>query len=601
MRWKNKGLNIFNDACVLGRPETTTDSTIAFIERVVGHEYFHNWTGDRITCRDWFQLSLKEGLTVFREQGFTGAMNAHALERLITVAMLRRAQFPEDAGAMAHPVRPAAYEAIDNFYTATVYEKGAEVVRMIQTLIGEKGFRKGMNLYVKRHDGQAVTCEDFVAAMADANKIDLKHFFAWYNQAGTPVLNVKSRYDAKKKVFHLAVAQKTAPSAGQKKKVDLHIPFAVGLLNEKGKDLIGTKVLSLHKTKHNFVFKNVRTKPVPSLLRNFSAPVRLNYAYSDDELLFLMQHDSDAFNRWEAAQKLFMKYLLRDAKKVAPAFIEALRAVLNDKNLDAATKAMTLILPSEAEIGLTLRAKGKLIDPIAVYESRKRLSTMIAEGLQDDLWNTYQLLSAKLDEKASDGVARGKRSLKNLCLTYLAKARPEDAAPLASVQVAASKNMTDQSDGLALLTDLGGKLSRDMLALFESRYKGQPNIMDEWLRMQASVRKPGVLRQVKKLMKHSAFKLNNPNRVSALIGVFAGNPFGFHAEDGSGYRFLTDVLVKLDKLNPLAAGRLGKIFLRWRDFDEDRQRMMRTALKKLAAQKKLSPNLREVVSKSLKG
>ena len=307
---ENKGLNIFNDVCVLGRPETETDSTISFIERVVGHEYFHNWTGDRITCRDWFQLSLKEGLTVFREQEFCSDMNSRAAERLDNIRYLRRIQFAEDAGAMAHAVRPDRYQAIDNFYTPTVYEKGSEVVRMIQTMVGRKGFRKGMDLYVKRHDGQAVTCDDFVKAMADANDLDLRQFMLWYNQAGTPVLDVSSAYDAQTKTLRLKVRQSCPPTPGQKIKKPMHIPLAVGFLDSKGRDMIGTRVLSIKKPREEFVFQNIKAKPVPSLLRDFSAPVRLNYAYTDAELLFLMAHDSDPFNRWEAGNKLIVKSIL---------------------------------------------------------------------------------------------------------------------------------------------------------------------------------------------------------------------------------------------------------------------------------------------------
>ena len=599
---ENKGLNIFNDACVLGRAETATDGDIAFIERVVGHEYFHNWTGDRITCRDWFQLSLKEGLTVFREQEFCGDMNARALERLATVFGLRRGQFAEDSGAMAHPIRPAAYQTIDNFYTSTVYQKGSEVVRMIQTLVGRQGFRKGMNLYVKRHDGQAATCEDFVAAMEDANKIDLTQFMRWYSQAGTPVLDVTGRYDSKQQEFTLTVKQSCPPTPGQPKKLPFHIPFAVGLLDEKGKDLCGTLVLDLNDAKEEFVFKNVTAKPVPSLLRNFSAPVRVNYAYTDDELRFLMAHDSDVFNRWEAAQKLFLKYTLRNIEPPA-AFIEALGTVLRDKRMDAATKAMTLTLPSEAELGLALKAEGKRIDPVALYEARQTVIRAVATGLQDDLLQTYETIDESLDERASDGIASGQRSLKNLCLAYLAKVAAEDAVPLAAAQIVGSRNMTDKSAGLCLLADVADsvKVRAAMFAWFAEKFKDHATIMDNWLEAQAGARRQGVLKDVTRLMKHPAFALNNPNRVSALIGSFVGNPVGFHAADGSGYAFLGNLLPRLDKLNPQAAARLAKAFLRWRDFDATRQKLMQAELKKLAAVKTLSVNCREVIQKSLAG
>jgi aminopeptidase N len=596
---ENKGLNIFNDACVLGRPETATDGDIAFIERVVGHEYFHNWTGDRITCRDWFQLSLKEGLTVFREQEFCGAMDSPALERLKRVWDLRSRQFAEDAGAMAHAIRPSSYMAIDNFYTSTVYSKGSEVCRMIQTIVGRQGFRKGMNLYVKRHDGEAATCENFVSAMADANRIDLKHFLLWYSQAGTPTLNVTSRYDAKRKEYRLRVKQTCPPTPGQRHKLPMHIPFAVGLLDSKGRDLIGTRVLSLHKSMEEFVFKNIGAKPVPSLLRMFSAPVRLNYSYTDHELLFLMAHDSDAFNRWESAQKLFMKYLLADAAPPA-AFIEALRVVLRDTRMDAATKAMTLTLPSEAEHGLAYGADNKLIDPVALHETRQRLARTIAAGLEETLWAVFEQLDKTLDERASDGKTRGRRSLKNLCLGYLAKTAAYDALPLAAGFVGRSSNMTDRIAGLSILSDTATPLYAKMLALFEKQFKGHPVIMDRWLSVQAGARRPDVLKDVRRLVKHKAFALNNPNRVSSLLGVFAANPLGFHAKDGTGYRFISEILPKLDRINPLAAGRLAKAFLRWRDVDSKRQKLMKAELMWLSRGKGLSVTLREVVEKSLK-
>lgn len=596
---ENKGLNIFNDSCALGRAETAPDDTIAFIERVVGHEYFHNYTGDRVTCRDWFQLSLKEGLTVFREQEFCGTMHGHDLERLMTVSGLRRSQFAEDAGAMAHPVRPAAYETIDNFYTATVYSKGSEVCRMIQTLVGKAGFRKGLRLYLKRHDGMAATCEDWVKAQEDANGIDLSQFMLWYSQAGTPVLDVTGRYDAAKQRYHLRVKQTVPPTPGQPKKLPMMMPFAVGLLNSKGKDLFKTRLLTLTQVDEEFTFDNIPECPIPSLLRNFSAPVRINYAYRDADLLFLMAHDSDAFNRYEAGQKLLMKYLL-GTESLPPDFIAGLRNILHAKSITAATKAMMLTLPSEGEMGLAQKAAGQLINPIANYQRRQELLTQIAMGLEDDLWQVYEKIDAMLDERASDGIARGARDLKNLALAYLDKVAKPDVTLLAAELVAKSRNMTDKIVGLGLLATAEHPLRAKMLRWFEQAYKGQANIMDDWLSTQAGARKTGVLEDVQRLMKHKAFDIKNPNRVSALIGVFAGNPVGFHAIDGSGYRFVAGLLPQLDKLNPQAAARLAKPFLRWRDYDRKRQKLMKAELKKLAAIKTLSVNVREVVGKSLK-
>ena len=602
---ENKGLNIFNDACVLGRADTATDSTISFIERVVGHEYFHNWTGDRITCRDWFQLSLKEGLTVFREQEFMGAMHSVPVERLGNVRDLRRAQFSEDAGAMAHPVRPDRYQEIDNFYTATVYDKGAEVVRMIQTLVGVAGFRRGMNLYVKRHDGQAVTCDDFVKAMADANKIDLTQFMRWYQQAGTPVLNVTSRYDAKAKALTMTVRQSTPPTPGQPTKKPLHMPLAIGLLDpDDGRDMIGTQILSLTKAREDFVFRDVRRKPVLSLLRDFSAPVRLIYPYTDDEWLFLLAHDSDPFNRWESSVKLLTKILLAMAAKEKTAaglldrLTESLGNVLRDKGTDAAFKAMVLALPSEGELGLTLAAEGKKINPDTLITARKKLIQHIGAALADDFVTLYDKLD-KLSATATDGVSMGKRSLKNLCLYYLAAEGDRDVLAHAFRQAMTSRNMTDRIAALNILAETDSPLRAKALTAFAKEWKQTPTVMDKWLAVQAGAKRKDVLADVQALMKHPAFDIKNPNRISALIGVFAGNVVGFHAKNGSGYRFIADMVLRIDPINPHSAAGLAKSFARWRDYDETRQTKMLRELKRLAGQKKLSPNTREIVVKSL--
>lgn len=602
---ENKGLNIFNDACVLGLPETATDATIEFIERVVGHEYFHNWTGDRITCRDWFQLSLKEGLTVFREQEFMGDVNSIPVERLGNVRDLRRRQYAEDAGAMAHPVRPDRYQAIDNFYTATVYDKGAEVVRMIQTMVGKYGFRAGMDTYVRRHDGQAVTCDDFVAAMSSANKIDLKQFMLWYSQAGTPVLKVSSKYDGGAKTLHLSVSQSTPATPGQKAKKPMHIPLAIGMLDENGKDMIDTKVLSVTKASEKFVIPGVKSKPVLSLLRDFSAPIRLQYPYTDDELLFLLAHDSDPFCRWEAGNNLLTKYLLAMITgkgvltKNIDRLVEALGKILRDNKLDAAFRATCLSLPTEGELGLELAAQGKPINPDAVYEARKTLVRIIATQLRTDFGVIGATLSS-LSPKATDGVSMGKRSLKNLCLSYLAVLESEDVLRQAHKQATTSTNMTDQVSALASLADTSSPLRDKALAVFEKKWKKHPTIMDKWLMVQAAAKRKGVLKDVQRLMKHPAFTMKNPNRISALIGVFAGNVFGFHVKDGSGYRFVADMVMKIDPINPHSAAALCKQFARWRDYDKGRQVLMVKELKRIKACKNLSANSSEVVAKSLK-
>jgi aminopeptidase N len=600
---ENKGLNIFNDSCVLGRSETATDGTIEFIERVVGHEYFHNWTGDRITCRDWFQLSLKEGLTVFREQEFCGDMNSIAVERIDNVRSLRATQFSEDAGPMAHPVRPDHYQAIDNFYTATVYEKGAEVARMIQTLVGVEGFNKGMKLYVKRHDGQAVTCDDFVRAMADANRIDLEQFMRWYDQAGTPVLHVKSSHDKKHGILRLDVRQTCPPTPGQKKKKPFHMPLAVGLLDKKDRDLVGTRILQIKKPREVFAFGNVKTKPVLSLLRDFSAPIRLVYSYTDEELLFLLAHDRDPFNRFEAGQKLFKKYLLDmiDARRIpAPAafLFEALAFLLRDPKIDAAFKSMALTLPGEADIGLALRAAGKFIDPGKIYAARKMFLHALAGHLKADLRTCHAKLIA-LDPRATDGVSIGKRSLKNLCLAWLALGEDPKIMRAVFKQATTAKNMTDQIAALSILADRDSPLRSRAFSHFEKHWRGQPLVMDRWLAVQAGAKSGDVLATVQRLMRHPSFDFKNPNRVSALLGSFAGNSLGFHAANGSGYRFVCRIIEKLDPINPHSAARLAKAFARWRDFEPKRRALMQKELKQLVKSKKLSPNCHEIIAKSL--
>ncbi|MDE1901169.1 MAG: aminopeptidase N [Alphaproteobacteria bacterium] len=597
---ENKGLNIFNDACVLGRTETATDATISFIERVVAHEYFHNWTGDRITCRDWFQLSLKEGLTVFREQEYMGDAHSVAVERLDNVRDLRRRQFAEDAGAMAHAVRPDHYQAIDNFYTATVYDKGAEVVRMIQTLVGRAGFDKGMALYIKRHDGQAVTCDDFVKAISDANKTDLTQFMLWYRQAGTPILDISSRYDAKAKRLTLTVRQSCKPTPGQPVKKPLHIPLAVGMLDKRGKDIIGTQILSVKKARETFTFDNIAEKPVLSLLRDFSAPVTVNYDYTDEELLFLLAHDSDPFCRWEAGFTLATKYLLnKPTAAQESAFIAALGATLRDKKLDPDFKAMVLSLPGEGELGLALRARGALIDPDMLYAARKNMVRRIGAALHDDFAAMHGVLAKSVKDTAADGATMGRRALKNLCLSYLAANGDAKILQRAFKQTA-SKNMTDRIAALAILSEHDTALRAKAFAAFEKKWRKSPTIMDKWFAVQAGAKRADVLKTVQGLMKHPSFTLKNPNRISALIGGFGGNLTGFHAKDGSGYRFIADMIMEIDPINPHSAAALAKNFARWRDYDTGRQKLMQAQLKRLATHKGFSPNTAEVVAKSLK-
>lgn len=600
---ENKGLNIFNDMRLLGTPANATDYALMDIERVVGHEYFHNWTGNRITCRDWFQLSLKEGLTVFREQEFCAAMGSPAVERLDSVRVLRLKQFAEDASAMAHPIRPDRYQEIDNFYTMTIYEKGSEVIRMIQTMVGVKGFRKGMDLYVKRHDGTAATCDDFVKAMADANKIDLSQFKLWYSQAGTPTLDITSKYDAKKQTLTLSVKQTVPATPGQKKKLPMHMPLSVGLLDDKGRDMIGTEVLHVKKAKQDFVLKGIKTKPHLSLLRDFSAPVYLNYPYSDDELLFLMAHDSDAFNRAEAGYTLATSYLLAMAmaagkkppiEKLASAFGD----ILHNNKIDPAFKALLLTLPSEGELGLAMRAKGKPIDVDAILAARKAMVQTLANNLRTEFEKNFDAHKG-IKPLAIDGLSMGRRALKNLCLNYLAATGDKEWLAVAAKQID-SKSMTDQIATLNVFAPLNTPQSKKVFATFEKRWKKVPTTMDQWLTVQALAKRPDALANVKKLTKSAHFDIRNPNRFRSLLRAFLSNDVAFHAKDGAAYKYIADTLIMLDKINPHNAAFLAKGFASWRDYSKDRQKLMKAQLERLS-KLKLSVNSAEIITKSLKG
>ncbi len=603
---ENKGLNIFNSDCVLARPDTATDADIAFVERVVGHEYFHNWTGNRITCRDWFQLSLKEGLTVFREQQFVEAMNSPAVERVRETRNLRASQFAEDAGPNAHPVRPESFLTIDNFYTATVYSKGAEVCRMLHTILGERRWQRGMALYVKRHDGSAATCDDFVAAMADANQVDLSQFKLWYSQAGTPLLTVQGAYNKRKQQYQLKVKQSCPPTPGQAKKQAMHIPFALGLLDKAGKDLIGTEIVQLHKPVENLVFENIAEQPLPSLLRQFSAPVRVQFDYSESDLLFLMAHDHDSFARWDAAQTLFNRVLLRltavaqrGAKLVAPsAFIAALAPVLTAGQHDPAFAALMLQIPSEQEIGLQLAQAGKKVDVQAVHKAREFLRTAIGKAHHDAFAERWRAL--RPDPSASNGTAMGERSLKNLCLAYMAASGEHAALAEAAVQVRDSTNMTEQMLALGILVQSGDKLADKALADFYARWRNDELIVNKWFAVQAAAQRPGTLGKVKALLKHPDFDIKNPNTLRALVGTFAhGNPVAFHAPSGAGYALLVGLVKKVDAINPQMAARLVQAFDRWRNYVPAQQKLMQQALRDLQQVKGLSTNSYEIVSKAL--
>lgn len=614
---ENKGLNIFNTKFVLANPRIATDTDYANIEAVVGHEYFHNWTGNRVTCRDWFQLSLKEGLTVFRDQEFSADMigtdSGRAVKRIDDVRVLRQAQFPEDAGPMAHPVRPDSFVEISNFYTVTIYEKGAEVVRMYQTLLGRDGFRKGMDLYFERHDGRAVECDDFRAAMMDANGRDLTQFERWYSQAGTPRVKVTTVYDAEKQTYDITLAQSCPPTPGQSKKLPFHIPVAIGLLDGQGKDMPlslngrsgqpTTLVLELTATQQTFHFTKVAEKPVPSLLRNFSAPVVLEYDYSDDDLAFLMAHDSDAFNRWEAGQRLATRRLLALTKaaqqagsklSVDVALSDSLRASLNDQTLDPAFRETVLTLPAETVIAEQM----EVIDPQAIHTARRFLRLSLAQDLRKDFSAIYKANQTE-GAYSPDAASSGKRALKNLALSYLAELDDAEAHALAQAQYDAANNMTDRMASLAALANSQAPGKAEALARFYSDFEQEPLVIDKWFSLQAMARTTDVA-AVRTLMKHPAFSIKNPNRARSLIFSFCnGNPSRFHAADGSGYAYWAEQVIALDAINPQVAARLARSLDRWRKYAPALQEKMRAALQQVADTAKLSKDTREVVTKSL--
>jgi len=610
---ENKGLNVFNTKYVLARPDIATDSDFMHIDRVVAHEYFHNWTGNRVTCRDWFQLSLKEGLTVFRDQEFGADMYSRAVARIHEARALRAAQFPEDAGPMAHPVRPQSYMEISNFYTATVYEKGAEVVRMIHTLIGSERFRKGMDLYFQRFDGQAVTTDDFAQAMQDASGVDLKQFKRWYDQAGTPVVEVATTYDPATKRYTLNAKQSCPPTPGQADKLPFHIPFAVGLVGPDGKDIPlrlegetqaggATRVLSLTSPQQHFTFVDVQALPVPSLLRGFSAPVILKYAYTSEELTHLLAHDSDAFNRWEAGQRLALEILLRGvaAQQAGnePAFPEpfvaAFARVLSEGPSDPAFAADALTLPSEGYVAEQMA----IVDPDAIHAVRLGLRRHLARELCDALLATYA--SQKVTGPYSpDASSAARRALRNLCLGYLMELDDRRMRTLAMEQFDSADNMTDAISALSVLANCDCPERAAALDRFYAKWKAEPLVVDKWLAVQASSRLPGTLGEVQRLMSHEAFNIKNPNKVYALIGGFRGNQVRFHAADGAGYRFLADRIVALDALNPTVAARMARGFDRWKKFDAARQAHAKAALERIRHTAGLSKDTLEVVSKAL--
>ena len=611
---ENKGLNVFNSKFVLARPETATDIDYIGIESVIGHEYFHNWSGNRVTCRDWFQLSLKEGFTVFRDQEFSADMGSRGVKRIQDVNVLRSHQFREDAGPMAHPVRPASYVEINNFYTMTVYNKGAEVVRMLHRLLGADNFRRGTDLYFDRHDGQAVTTDDFVTAMEDANDADFAQFRRWYSQAGTPTLHVSRRYDPATRRYTLQIRQSCPPTPGQPQKEAFHMPFAIGLLDANGNELPltlageapavpGTRVLALRDMDQTFVFTDVPLGAVPSLLRGFSAPVKVESDLSDGERCFLMAHDTDLFNRWEAGQQLAVTIVLRlidDLRagrdlQLDPAYLEAMRRTLTGASEDKAMIAQIMTLPSESYVAEFM----PVIDPQRIHEALRFMRAALAGGLRRELLDVH---AANADDGPYrvDAQSVGQRSLRNVCLSYLMELDDAGIRRTCMQQFRAAGNMTDVMAALHGLANTDCDERVQALAAFHDRWRDDPLVMDKWLAIQATSRLPGTLAAVKQLMAHPVFNIRNPNKVRSLIGSFcSANPRYFHDASGEGYVFLGDFLVQLDPINPQVAARLVSALSLWRRYDEPRQRMMRQQLQRIQALPGLSRDVYEIVSKSL--
>jgi aminopeptidase N len=611
---ENKGLNVFNTRYVLAKPETATDSDYQHIEAVIAHEYFHNWTGNRVTCRDWFQLSLKEGLTVFRDQLFSADQGSPAVTRIGQVRTLRAAQFPEDAGPLAHPVQPDSYLRIDNFYTATVYNKGAEVIRMMHTLLGPERFRRGMDVYIRRNDNRAATINDFVAAMEAGGGVDLGAMRLWYHQAGTPEITVSDRYDPGSRSYELEVAQAVPPTPGQPEKQPMPIPLAMGLIGPNGDEMptrlegeteahSGTRVLVPSMARQVFRFEEVPAPPVPSLLRNFSAPVKLQ-GLPLERLKFLAIHDADPVARWDAGQQVAIRVLLdrvsahqngQPMPPLDPDLIAAMRQTLAEAERDPEFAAEALFLPSEA----TIADEMKIVDVVAIHAARETARYEIGAALREQFAAAYRELTDPGPYKVDAG-SIGRRALRNTALSYIAAGDWREGARLAKAQFDAGANMTDVLAALGILVDTDCPERGQALAAFYERWREDPLVLDKWFAMQARSCLPGTIEAVRELARHSDFSRSNPNRVRALVGAFAqGNQLHFHDASGQGYRFLADEVIALDKPNPQTAARLVQPLGQWKRQDAARQGLMRAELDRILATPGLSPNTYEMVSKSL--
>lgn len=610
---ENKGLNVFNDKYVLADPETATDADFANIEAIIAHEYFHNWTGNRITCRDWFQLCLKEGLTVYRDHEFSADQRSRAVKRISEVRTLRAHQFPEDQGPLAHPVRPRSYREINNFYTATVYEKGSEVVRMIRTILGPDSFRAGMDLYFERHDGQAVTIEDFLACFEEVSGQDLSQFALWYHQAGTPDVAVSTHYDEKARQYTIELEQSVPPTPSESRKRLMHIPLAFGLVGPNGQDMVYDSaqgaavengVIHLRKRRHTIRFSGISARPVLSLNRGFSAPITVTQEMHADDRMFLARHDSDQFSRWEAVNGLFTEALIGASASIRggkePAFDDRLlhfpASIAADENLEEAYRALALTLPAEADIA---REISNNVDPDAIGSARHALRSAIAAGSQEAFGRLYEALAGR-GAFSPDAASAGRRALRNVLLDYLASGTGDPAR--AQRQFQQADNMTDRAAALQVLTHQfpQSRPTQEALDAFQERYRDNPLALDKWFVVQATIPGPGTVDIVRALMAHEAFSLTNPNRVRSLIGAFASaNQTGFHRADGEGYRFLADAVLRVEEHNPQVAARLAVAFRSWRSLEHGRQQHARAALAGIANRPTLSRDLRDIVERTL--
>ena len=609
---ENKGLNVFNDALILARPDTATDADYERIEGVIAHEYFHNWTGDRVTCRDWFQLCLKEGLTVFRDQEFTADLRSAVVKRIEDVRFLRSAQFPEDAGPLAHPVRPSSFIEISNFYTRTVYNKGAELCRMMQTVLGKEGFRRGLDLYFERHDGQAVTVEDFIAALGDANEADLSGFLLWYNQAGTPALDARLTYSADARTARLTLSQSYPDAAGGDKRKPVPIPVKLGLLNADGTEFplkcggksVPDGLVVLRKKKETFTFEDVGERPVPSLLRGFSAPVKLNGGVNDRDMLTLMRTDNDLFNRWQTAQAFALKHMAQMAQGVAegkparpnPRFVQAAGAVAGDSSLEHAYRAAFLALPSESDIAQCI---GKDIDPEAIHTARMALRLAMGKSLRQVFESLYEE-SKPAEPYAPDAGSMGRRALRLAALGLLALGKSRSGIAKVKEIARTASNMTESIGALGILAQLGGDAYEDALRRFHRRWKDEALVMNKWFAVQTGAPGRETLSRMAELAAHPLFSIKNPNRVRALYGAFAhGNQVRFNDASGQGYELVANAVIEIDSFNPQVASRLLGAFESWRILEPQRRGLAEAALRRVLAKKAISRDVFEIATKIL--